>query len=46
MTAVNFVINSDFKWVLLGMAVLWASSLVVFCFEKNSTPAVVRAAPG
>jgi hypothetical protein len=36
MAAVNFVIDSDFKWVLLGMAVLWASSLVVFWIEKNS----------
>jgi steroid 5-alpha reductase family enzyme len=36
MAVVNFVINSDFKWVLLGMALLWASSLFVFWFEKNS----------
>jgi steroid 5-alpha reductase family enzyme len=35
MAAVNFVINSDFKWLLLAMAVLWASSLGVFWFEKN-----------
>jgi hypothetical protein len=36
MAAVNFAINSDFKWVLLGMALLWALSLIVFWFEKNS----------
>jgi len=35
MVVVKFVINSDFKWLLLGMAVLWACSLVVFWFEKN-----------
>src|SRR6476620_6894393 len=33
MAAVNFMIDSDFKWVLLGMALLWACSLVLFCFE-------------
>jgi len=36
MAAVNFVINSDFKWILLGMALLWASSLALFWFEKTS----------
>lgn len=36
MAYVNFVIASDFKWVLLAMALLWASSLVAFRFEKNS----------
>jgi hypothetical protein len=39
MAVVNFVINSDFKWVLLGMALLWACSLVLFCLEKNSQQA-------
>ena len=33
MAAVNFLIDSDFKWVLLGMALLWACSLVLFWFE-------------
>jgi hypothetical protein len=36
MAVVNFVIDSDFKWVLLGIALLWACSLVLFCVEKNS----------
>ena len=36
MAAVNFMIDSDFKWVLLGMALLWACSLVLFWFEKSS----------
>ena len=35
MSAVNFAIDSDFKWVLLGMALLWALSLVVFWLEKT-----------
>ena len=34
MAAVNFMIDSDFKWVLLGMALLWACSLVLFWFEN------------
>jgi hypothetical protein len=36
MAAVNFMIDSDFKWVLLGMALLWACSLVLFWFETKS----------
>jgi len=33
MAAVNFMIDSDFKWVLLGMALVWAASLVTFVWE-------------
>jgi hypothetical protein len=33
MVIVNFMINSDFKWVLLGAAILWACSMVLFRFE-------------
>jgi hypothetical protein len=44
MAAVNFIINSDFKWVLLGMALLWACSLVVFWFEKNSNRSAAHSA--
>ncbi len=36
MAYVNFVINSDFKWVLLGMALLWAWSLIQFWIEKRT----------
>ena len=36
MAVVNFVINSDFKWILLCMALLWACSLALFWFEKRS----------
>ena len=35
MAFVNFVINSDFKWVLFGVALLWACSLALFCVEKS-----------
>lgn len=35
MAAVNFMIDSDFKWVLLGMALLWACSLVLFWLETR-----------
>jgi hypothetical protein len=36
MAAVNFMIDSDFKWLLLGMALIWACSLVLFSLEKNA----------
>ena len=36
MAAVNFMIDSDFKWALLGMALLWACSLVLFWFERKA----------
>ena len=36
MAVVNFMIGSDFKWVLLGMALLWACSLVLFWFERKA----------
>ena len=35
MAYVNFAINSDFKWVLLGMALLWTCSLILFWIEKR-----------
>lgn len=34
MVIVNLIIDSDFKLALSGMAVVWAASLVLFCFEK------------
>jgi hypothetical protein len=33
MTIVNFQINSDFRWVLLAFALVWACSLGAFWFE-------------
>ena len=35
MAIVNFMIDSDFKWVLLGMALVWALSLMLFWLEKR-----------
>ena len=35
MAVVNFMIDSDFKWALLGMALLWAASLASFWVEKR-----------
>ena len=35
MAAVNFMIDSDFKWVLFSMALVWALSLALFWFEKR-----------
>jgi hypothetical protein len=35
MAAVNFAIASDFKWVLLGIALLWMCSLGLFWLETN-----------
>ena len=36
MSYVNFVINSDFKWALFGIALLWAFSLVLFWIENRA----------
>ena len=33
MTAVNFWIQSDFKWVLLAVAALWALSIILYGIE-------------
>ena len=35
MAAINFMIDSNFKWVLLGMALVWALSLGLLLFEPN-----------
>ena len=35
MAAVNFRIDSDFKWVLLTIALVWACSLALFWFETR-----------
>ncbi len=36
MAAVNFIINSDFKWMLLAIALAWACSLILFWFETST----------
>jgi hypothetical protein len=34
MAIVNWIIDSDFKLVLSGMAAVWAASLMLFCLEE------------
>jgi hypothetical protein len=34
MTIVNFMIDSDFKWVLFCIAFIWAASLILFLTER------------
>jgi hypothetical protein len=36
MAVVNFMINSDFKWVLLLLALTWAASIASFAVEARS----------
>ena len=33
MTIINFIIQSDFKWLLLGLTILWGISLILFWIE-------------
>jgi hypothetical protein len=40
MAAVNFMINSDFKWVLLGFALTWAASIAAVGLEARRNAAV------
>lgn len=35
MATVNFMINSDFKYVLLAIALVWAGSLALFWLERR-----------
>lgn len=35
MSAVNLIIDSDFKWPLLGMAAVWCASTVTYFFEGS-----------
>jgi hypothetical protein len=47
MAVVNFTINSDFKWVLLAMALTWAGSIAAFLAESTrSTPGRAAAQGG
>ena len=36
MVVVNFMIDSEYKWLLLAIAALWAASLVLFWLEQRS----------
>jgi len=40
MAAVNFMIDSDFKWVLLGFALTWAASIATFAVEARRSAAI------
>jgi hypothetical protein len=33
MAAVNFIIDSDYKWLLLAFAVLWGAAVALFWLE-------------
>ena len=33
MTSVNFIINSDFKWLLLMSALVWTAALILYKLE-------------
>lgn len=35
MVAVNFIIDSDFKWLLLSFTLPWVVALALYCFEKG-----------
>ncbi len=35
MTVVNFILNSDFKWLLLVSALVWAAALILYRIEKR-----------
>ena len=37
MAAVNFALGSDFRWVLLGFALLWAAALGLYAREGQRT---------
>lgn len=45
MVVVNFMIGSDFKWVLLAMALVWTFSLGLFWFERRTRPALTTKGP-
>ena len=40
MAAVNFMINSDFRWVLLGFALTWAAAIAAFALEARRRAAI------
>jgi hypothetical protein len=33
MVIVNFIIASDFKWILLSFALVWTLAMVLYCLE-------------
>ena len=37
MAAVNFIIGSDFKWLLLSFALIWALALALYWVERSDS---------
>ena len=46
MVVVNFLIDSDFKWLLLGFALPWVCALVLYRFEPGSNHTVETSRAG
>lgn len=46
MAAVNFAIDSDFKWTLFGIALVWALSAVAFGVESSIARTAARTPAG
>jgi hypothetical protein len=44
MAIVNFMIDSDFKWMLLVIALLWAGSMVLFWIERRASGPIAERA--
>ena len=42
MVAVNFIIDSDFKWLLLSFTLPWVVALTLYGFEKGLSPPGLR----
>ena len=36
MSGINFMLDSDFKWLLLAPAVLWTAGIAVYLLERRS----------
>ena len=45
MATVNLVIDSDFKWLLLGLATLWLSALGLSIFEASRESKTISSKP-
>jgi hypothetical protein len=45
MATVNLVIDSDFKWLLLGLATLWLSALGLSIFEAIRESKTISSKP-
>lgn len=41
MAVVNFIIASDFKWLILSFCVVWVLALVLYCLERQDEPITI-----